>query len=676
MARYQVERDVAAQMRTLLWGNGDGAEIARETLDGERCRGQQLADRETAGGKKNGSRQHPIPRGGASTVAVLQALLAEDPAAAFARADLDGSGDLTLDEWERAFGAEEGVDAGALRALFHDFDADQDGRVSLAEFQAGLQAARPSAGGLDVLRGFVRNLELEGLLASRLAVQLQARRPADEKELPLDAAAIATHWQPGDARAAWQDKGLEDEVARALEAQVSRLQRQLAQGAALDAAQMNAKFAGSTFEGDYGDLQEHVDGVEKKIGLPALKIWEAMKMQCNGAGDSQRPFPVPNNGVKEATPAEEWEYVVTPDLAKVYPGGRRGVLLDVFNVAHGAAQRDGGARLDMPLDAPDALEDVAQRNKCSVAQLVDSVKTVALRSGKASFLSEEPLERAIKKLTSESVADELNEELKALEQLKEELDRFQEKDLSDPEVARFAVGKMVMVTKAVMTDKGHEVPRDTRGEVREIDDDGDALVQFEGADFPHRVSQSDFDKLVLSKETALNLERDMEKLKGEISDHTCRTAKTIARLEELLKLGTNTLEELRRQLGEALEKAPRVETTGERSFAAVAESVQDLASREMLEALVWYARSNLMEAKVCEEEIIGLRLYSGASSLCLARTRSPALPWRTRWLAHVLALQYTRAHAYVGAPPPTHPRAHTHMRTHTVHTCRAAICQG
>ena len=73
----------------------------------------------------------------------------------------------------------------------------------------------------------------------------------------------------------------------------------------------------------------------------------------------------------------------------------------------------------------------------------------------------------------------------------------------------------------------------------------------------------------------------------------------------------STLEELRRQLGTALEKAPRVETTGERSFAAVAEIVRDLASREMLEALVWYARSNLMEAKVCEEEIIGLRLYSG-----------------------------------------------------------------
>ena len=39
-------------------------------------------------------------RRGDSTVAVLQALLAEDPAAAFARADIDS-------EWYRAFGAEQ-----------------------------------------------------------------------------------------------------------------------------------------------------------------------------------------------------------------------------------------------------------------------------------------------------------------------------------------------------------------------------------------------------------------------------------------------------------------------------------------------------------------------------------------------------------------------------------------
>ena len=48
------------------------------------------------------------------------------------------------------------------------------------------------------------------------------------------------------------------------------------------------------------------------------------------------------------------------------------------------------------------MEKVAQRNACSTAELVDSVKTVALRSGKASFLSDDPLQRAIKKLKSES----------------------------------------------------------------------------------------------------------------------------------------------------------------------------------------------------------------------------------------------------------------------------------
>ena len=48
-----------------------------------------------------------------------------------------------------------------------------------------------------------------------------------------------------------------------------------------------------------------------------------------------------------------------------------------------------------------------------------------------------------------------------------------------------------------------------------------------------------------------------------------------------------------------------MESTGERSFAAVAERVKDLATREILEAGV--RTSKLMEAKVCEEDVIGLR---------------------------------------------------------------------
>ena len=86
---------------------------------------------------------------------------------------------------------------------------------------------------------------------------------------------------------------------------------------------------------------------------------------------------------------------------------------------------------------------------------------------------------------------------------------------------------------------------------------------------------------------------------------------TIKGLQALAELTAQKRKELRKALGDALEKAPCVESTGERSFAAVAESVKDLASREILEALVRYARIKLMEAKVCEEEVIGLRLYSG-----------------------------------------------------------------
>ena len=73
-------------------------------------------------------------------------------------------------------------------------------------------------------------------------------------------------------------------------------------------------------------------------------------------------------------------------------------------------------------------------------------------------------------------------------------------------------------------------------------------------------------------------------------------------LEALVKLGSKTLKELEKKLGEALQKAPRVELTGERGFAVVAEYVKDLASREMLKALAWFSRTKLIEAKACEED--------------------------------------------------------------------------
>jgi len=76
-----------------------------------------------------------------STVAVLHDILIEEDAdAIFARADTDVSGDLTLEEWIRAFGDKEGVDVHVLEALFHQFDVDNNSRVSLQEFKSAIQA--------------------------------------------------------------------------------------------------------------------------------------------------------------------------------------------------------------------------------------------------------------------------------------------------------------------------------------------------------------------------------------------------------------------------------------------------------------------------------------------------------------------------------------------------------
>ena len=101
---------------------------------------------------------------------------------------------------------------------------------------------------------------------------LQQWRPADEKELPIDLDAIAAHLNPGDMQAAWQ-KGLADDVALAFLKQLRLLQRE---GGTMDAAQMNAKFAGSTFEGAHGNLEEYLAGVEKHIGLTSVNMYDGM----------------------------------------------------------------------------------------------------------------------------------------------------------------------------------------------------------------------------------------------------------------------------------------------------------------------------------------------------------------------------------------------------------------
>ena len=146
---------LASAARAIVRAEGLAAELAADIS-------ARAPTAESSGSQVDPRQRNRIRRGGKATVAVLQALLSENPTAAFARADIDGSGDLTFDEWHLAFGGEGGVEADVLRALFDEFDADQNGCVSLAEFQAGLKMVD-----LCGLVAFARCAELRGALLDR-----------------------------------------------------------------------------------------------------------------------------------------------------------------------------------------------------------------------------------------------------------------------------------------------------------------------------------------------------------------------------------------------------------------------------------------------------------------------------------------------------------------------------
>ena len=87
-----------------------------------------------------------------------------------------------------------------------------------------LQAPGPAASRFDVLQDIVREMGMDDMVVACLASMLQGRRPADEKELPMDAATIATHSEPGDMQTALEN-GLARAFSRAFETQLRFLQR-------------------------------------------------------------------------------------------------------------------------------------------------------------------------------------------------------------------------------------------------------------------------------------------------------------------------------------------------------------------------------------------------------------------------------------------------------------------
>ena len=416
---------------------------------------------------------------------LLDAALAEEPQEIFKRAGKAAGEQLSFKDLKRAFGNEH--NEVVLRALFDDFDADQNGYVSIDEFKTGLQHLKILMACHDILDGVVDSLGLGEIFKRRLAQFVRQRRYEDDKTVPVDAPIDA------DALAKYlQQAGLES----ALQSCVRDVQEPLTRELALIQSQnqvpvqeMNDKFVPGTFEGAFGDMAEFWRGITDILGLPAVKLWEAMKLHLCDSADSKEVFHVTNNGGYSSTPLQEWEIVVNPEMDKVYPGGRAGVKLDVFMLAHGAQRRNGGEALDMALDEADVrLIELCRKNGCSGKDMIDSVKGVLLRKAIEALMSVHSLDLAIESLKREEEA------------------------------------------------LGH-------------------------------------------------------------------CADTIKGLHGVKLLGERKLEKVRKELANALDKAPRVLSTGGISFSAVAIKMQHVLSMNMLEALALYARRILMAAQVSEEEV-------------------------------------------------------------------------
>ena len=101
----------------------------------------------------------------------------------FQGADTDASGDLSLTEFEAAFGTD--ADAEVVRQFFRELDRNNDGKVSLQEFEEGLQSV-PVSDDLDVLKGLLYSLNLSDLIAHHLMETLRQRLGAGE-EITTDA---------------------------------------------------------------------------------------------------------------------------------------------------------------------------------------------------------------------------------------------------------------------------------------------------------------------------------------------------------------------------------------------------------------------------------------------------------------------------------------------------------
>ena len=260
-----------------------------------------------------------------------------------------------------------------LDSVFAACDHNGDGTITAEEFEQQLQLMNPAGS----VASYFEKMLLSAGVVQTLARALTQRAAAVDKNDPIDA--VMSKFSPGHFVEVLETS--QDELVHALGKHCDSLRAQRASEAA--AVDVNGKFApdDGTFEGAYGGMTDFLAGIDA-IGLPQPRVLEGMHAEFNDSGDSDVEWTTSNYGGIVTHPRLEWEYVVCPDMTKIYPGGRIPTKIETFLYAVAA---EGYESMEAVTDPGERAEvEVAVLRRCK-AQLDEEFlsKVLGRKVGKA-----------------------------------------------------------------------------------------------------------------------------------------------------------------------------------------------------------------------------------------------------------------------------------------------------
>lgn len=206
--------------------------------------------------------------------------------------------------------------------VFAVCDLNGDGHVSVEEFERTVQLQTPAVPPLEQVSKLLVDAGAISAIAREIigSVGKWSSDPADALS-GLDEGAIARIITEAAAP-----------VASALSKHFKEVKERRRQSQELiQRYANNDKYATErgVFEGAFGSMDDFLEGLDA-IGLPQPHVYEGMEADFMHSEDSHDVFITSNYGGIETTPQTEWEFVVSPDMTRTYPGGRHPFKIETF----------------------------------------------------------------------------------------------------------------------------------------------------------------------------------------------------------------------------------------------------------------------------------------------------------------------------------------------------------